>query len=763
MAPSKTNINPERPDDHEILITFSDIAQLIKKNARKIYFWSLAFAIIAFSYSITRPIKFEAEATFKEKGMAKSGLDNYMSITMMMLRENSQESHAMTMMQSRRLIEQLIQEQNLQGTLVKNTYNFPFIPFETIKNNIQTELGILKNSQYPIIADLPKDIAISEISYKMEIPKVLEINVIDDQTYDVIDEKKQKIGTGSFGSLFLAKDQQFSYLLTKQTLQNLNGLQYSLKLAPLQTIAKSLLKQFTIQPDKEDKTIIQIRHENGDRIQSAKNVNALMALYQKYIFDEHCKLCEVQTDYLVRRQNEMAGQLESMMQNYADDLTSDLSTTGFASSEKAMEYLASTQHELKRKLFTINLELQRLDHAEQDPSFDGELFSSTAELDIFNKIAGEKRQLKQIYDTLNLAIRGEKEGSTEFHETFLKQIVEQETNKQWLLETEEMLAALDHNELPKSRGKLVNNPRFVVKEWHKKFATAKDNFDKNASDVIAFEDWQNCKKGFACYLERLNHYLKVSQRNIEERLANQQRPNSQEYLGINLETAKDLYMNYSKELCNLESAASEKEFIIGQIDLADFEITSLSSILTDPVSTEMIHRANLLILEIKDLGNRSTKESDRLSAELAIQKGFLKTHLIQSVSLSKLRQDILRKKIKEIQNVNFSLVQEELAILENQLRDYLSVAITNLTEEQSLLNQNLAEIRTELATLPQKYTKEQLIDHQMTINKTLMEEISKLVESKNVSNNLATFQSAPVDISHPPLHPKSPRLFLFQF
>lgn len=748
----------KQDDDDAILLTFSDIVAILRDNSKKLLAWSLAFALLAMLYALTKPIQYEAEGTFKGTGKTQSNLNNYLSATMMLLNELSQESDILSTMHSRKLFEQLVKDQALQATVIKSELSFPFLPIDTIKKNIVAELAIMTNKKFPALEDTFSDIHVTNLSYDEEVPSVVEIRILSGKDFQAKDARKGFISQGTFGVPFNAPG--YSFVIEKVALGDLSGNEYKLHLMPLISAANTLLKQFTLQMDKDDATLIKITHRHDDRYQASENVNALMRLYQKHIQEEHCKLCDLQTAYLIKRQKEMAAELEVIMHEHAKELTTDISATGFATTEKAMEFLAMNLQELKRKLFTINIDLQRLENAQLDPTFDGELFSSTDELGVFKKISAERRQLKQIYDSLNLAVRGYDDNAAAFNRTFTKQLFDQEENKQLLADTKSMLASLEHNEVPQPHAKLMGNSKYVVKEWYEKFLAAKDKFDKHATDITVFEEWQQCKEGFSCYLESLNHYLSVNQKNIEQRLANQQGPDNSEYLGLNLNTINELYMNYSKELCGLESTVNEHRFVIDQIDKPDFEISSLSAILTDSVSTDMINKASALILALKDQENRSVKEQDRLTAELAIQKKFLKTHLQQSESLIKLRQDVLRNKIREIQRANFSLVQEEQAIMESQLKDYLAAAIENLTQEQALLTQNFAEIRSELSTLPQKRTREQLIEHQMTINKTLVEEISKLVESKNVSNNLEQFQSAPLDVAYPPLHPKSPRLLL---
>jgi hypothetical protein len=110
--------------------------------------------------------------------------------------------------------------------------------------------------------------------------------------------------------------------------------------------------------------------------------------------------------------------------------------------------------------------------------------------------------------------------------------------------------------------------------------------------------------------------------------------------------------------------------------------------------------------------------------------------------------------------MNLSLIHEEISILENQAKEYVAGTLSNLKQEKQLLENNLSELRLEMAAFPQKWAAEQLITQQMDINKSLVREITSLVESKNIGNNLEKLQSAPVDTAYPSIHPKPPRLIL---
>lgn len=746
--------NPHE-EQSEFLLTFEDLLGVVRKHKKIFIGNAIFFAVLALCYGLTKPVEYEAEATFKEKNKSQSGFNNSLSAAFFMMSDVG-DSNALAIMRSRALLEDLVKAQGLQGHIIKVAYRFPLIPFETIKNNLMTEYALLMRLPIPLLKDPEEDFKFDEIAYSDEVPIALSVKVLSDKTFAVYDHNKKKVGEGEFGHPF-SRD-HYSFMLSQTHTLPVNHGEYNLVLLPLELTAMRVSKLFTIETDRYDKGLLKISYRNRDRKQAASHVNALMALYQRYIECEHENVCEKQVGYLIQRQQEMGKILETMMQSYADVLSTDLSSTGFASSEKAMEFLASTQHDLKQKLFATTLEIQRLDKVQQEGGGD-RMVSSLNHSDVLNKIAAEKRQLKQQADSLNLALRSDPEQTQEFQRSFSTQLEELDQIKQTFQESERALASLKDRKIPETSPHLSNDSKYIFNAWHERLTKAGEATGP-LEECAAH--WEECRSGFAAYLAHLNHYLSVYQRNIEEKLAHQQAP-SKEFQGINLNIARDLYISYNRDLSALESRTNQHEFILTQLDEPTFEISSLSTILNDPFGTEMISRVSHLILSLKDQDNRSSKEQERLHADLAIQKEFLRTHILQSMALQHLHQRFLKEKIQSLQSITLSLIQEELSILENQLKEYISNTLDGLHKEKELIVSNLEELRFEMALFPQKWAAEQLIYQQMEINKGLVEEVSKLVESKNIANNLEKLQSAPVDRAFSPIHPKSPHLILLAF
>lgn len=736
--------DPNKNENDDFLLSFSDLRLIAKKGKNKIIALAILFGFLGGLYVLTKPLEYRVEATFREKGLSQTGLGKSLGAAIFFGGGDGNDSEAISLMKSRKLMETLVKSKDLQGIITPKEARSLF-PFETIKQNLLVEYALFRKQRTPVLPDLEKDYVVRDVLFTGEIPLAYYITFKTNDEYDVLNTQKKLLAKGKIGEPVRVEGNQFTLLKLAPS----NKKNYVVTLLPLASYADGLSKQFTVEPDRFDKGLLKLSYKDRDRHRAVELLNDLMYIYQDYLLTEHERISSIQMDYLQRRQIEMGQELQSMMEFHALELVSDLSNTGFADSAVAMEFLASNQQFYKKKLMAIDLEIQRLQRAQTEGGeFDYENFTSEKNTPVITNLSSSIRTFKQQADSLDLALRSN--GSQSFKETFSKQLAELNDVQVCADDAEKLLVALVENRPYTPKKKLLNHPRFMVKTW----------YDTLESHPKGSKEAHHCKESFISYMTHLIHHLNVYQRNIEERLAYQQAPNA-EFQGINLIVANDLYAGYSKQLSDVESQVVQQMHIINQMDEPEFEITSLSIVLKDPISTQMISKSSDNILILRDQENRSMKEQERLKAELAIQKDFLKIHLQQQIDLLKLNQEMIKDKIYQLQGVNLALVHEQISILQKQLAEYLASRLSNLKDEKFVLEKTISEFSSEMAKLPQKWIAERLINQQMDLNRKMVEEITKLVESKNISNNLELIQSAPVDLAIAPIHPKSPRLFMF--
>lgn len=214
---------------------------------------------------------------------------------------------------------------------------------------------------------------------------------------------------------------------------------------------------------------------------------------------------------------------------------------------------------------------------------------------------------------------------------------------------------------------------------------------------------------------------------------------SEEFRGIDSQTARSLYLQYTRELDTLEATLKQLLFLQSQISDPSLDISSLGSILTDTVTQEMIRSASTLELELHDEANRSEKEHLRLRETLATKRKFIASHLSQSIDLHHIRS---------------ALIKEKLSSLEQVIADLLRT-------EKKLIEDRLLEVRDRMSDWPEKWSLDKKFKLRTELTKGMMEGLSQVFESKTLNRHLFHVESRPIDSAIAPLSPQPPRFAFF--
>jgi len=662
-------------------------------------------------------------------------------------------------MRSRKLLKELIGSLDLQATLTKKTEDSFLL--KKIKENLIVEYYYFrKREQYPLPDDQPI-IRAQNVIFPGEIPISLTLFFESEEIYHVIGPQRQKLGTGRLDTPF--STEKYSFTLSRVQDSSLTSETFFLTLSPLRNIAKALSKNIDIETDKDDPSLLILKYHHRNRHQASTILNQLMDTYQEYLKEEHHRISSEQIAYLHKREKEMANNLTEMIEEYANKIASEVSNVGYADSASAMEFLHSQMQESRQKLLAIDLELKRQERLNEENAPYDSRYQPDTDPNVLNELISDIRELRQKSDSIELALRNSTTNNNEeWEKTFLQQVTDLQEIRHCSDEAKVIIASLENNKYPLPSVHLLDNPKYVVKAWYDQLMQCERNW-KNApirDRQTKKEEWGNFKSEFITYLTNLLHFLDVSEKTIQERLAHQQTPQF-DFQGINLDTANELYVEYSKQLSEIEAQDLQLQFTINQLHNPEFEVSSLSTVIDDPVSIGMINKASEFVLALQDDANRSLKEKERFRKELLSQRRFFDIHLNQTVQLLHLREDLLKDKIQSLQNASLELIQQQISILERQLADCLETHIKNLQQERQLVEHLQLDLRNEMALLPPKWASEKLIEQQMKMNSAMVEELTKLVESKNITSNLETVQSAPVDFSLPPTHPLRPKLLFF--
>lgn len=751
---------PEMPDD-EFKIPLKDILNAVRKSRKRITLFTLASAFLFAGFSLFKPILYLGEATFKEKSNshASTNSNNLASFLLSGLSAGSQ-SDARTMMTSRKLMEEIVKTLNMQAVIVEagTSEGLLIRPFR----NLEVEYNIFRKKEVPPLKDRSYAVRASQIAYSGELPLSYSILFDSEDTFQ-LSNKEQNLGTGSLGTSFITGECAFT--LSKANASELKGKTFSLTFLPLPETAKGLADSIKVSLDKVDSCLLKLSYKNRDRHVACEVINQLMASYQNYLRSEQEKISSEQINYLNKREREIGANLDSMIQDYANRVSSDLSTVGYINSEKGLDFLASQLQGYKEKTLLTDLILKRLTRVlEEDPKTQLDAFLQGGQKsEYFDQLVSTILQLKQESERMELAIRERGcEKREEWQTCFEKQMAEIGEMRASVKETTQLIAELEKGRVPAPPTSLEDK-KYMITPWIEQLQEIESGWKKSShaeEKEKKREEWLHVREQFVAYLNNLQHHLEIRERSIRERVSHQQTPQG-DFQGINLETANKLYLSYIQQQSELESQILQYHFLLDELKNPNLEISSLSSLVTDEVTKKLIDSASKLVLSLQDDANRSAKEKERMKAELEFERKFLTIHLKQTIDLLTLNIGLIKEKIYTVQNATLELLHQQTTLLEKQLADSIRTHIRNMREERKLIVSNERELKQEMASLPQKWAAEKMIEQKLKLNATMVEEVAKLVESKNIASNLEIIQSAPIDKAIPKVYPERTSLILF--
>ncbi len=742
-----------KDQEDKFLLCFADILSLFRRAKFKILACALGVGALGAFCALLMPIRYQAEGTFREKGVRSN---NFSTSVLQLLGGGSPvggESEAASLMTSRKILKDVVDNLHLQAhlTAISDIETTP----KLIKNNLMIAwASTFSSSPKPVLKDFCCPLKVDALQFTGEIPRVLWIDLQEDGKYEAFDllNSKASMGWGKLGEPFQLEDLSVT-LVSSDSAQPIKAQAFSLVVNSLENTVKQLCSILKVEPTKLDKSLLALKCEHRNRHQASEIVNAVMDSYQNYLKNYHTEVALSQLDYLSQRRDQLRTNLVSLMQKHADNLATDLYDSGFIESEKEMEFLAKNQHEYKRKLLDNELEIKRLKNIQPgNLAYYNRYSQNEGDPTIINSILSEMRDLKQTRDSLEIELQKKALfQSANIQQSFEIQLNELKEVQEYLAEVKEIVSQYEQGYLPNLNSKLVNDSRFLLKGWIERLQHAAQEHPNN---------WKVTNENFKFYLNNLERLFGVHERILQERLTHQQNP-SGEYQGISLEMATNLYLDYSRQLIQMEGTIRQNLFFINQIEDPNFEVSSLSSGLTDPISMAMIHKASELILNLRDENNQSIREQERIKSELQLQRTFLTMHLKQMVQLMELNKQLINEKVFALQTVSLELVHQRVSLLEKNLQDYLKARLDNLQQERNLIKRQLENIHGEMALLPKKWVSEKLVTQEVDVNRRIVEEIVKLVESKNISHKLEVIQSAPVDPAISPVHPLRPKVILW--
>lgn len=740
----------------EIIFCPLDLWRLFFKKLKKILIFSFIGSFILLLYLLSLPVSYPISATFKEMVdkdenwsvkeffVGSFAINNY--------------SQASTIMLSKQVLTPLVEELGLQANIQLGSNKISKF-FKNCFENILAEVG------YPLKDE--ERFVFKNVKYNDEKPLNLFISFNSENSFTIFDEDKKKIKNGLSNEPFQLNKLIFTLTRVPKNLILHNF--YDFTILPTISLADCLSQKISIKSLKENRNVLLLTFKDRDRYRGANILNNLMLQYQKYLKKESDNFANEQLIYLKKRQMEMNENLNSSLDEYENYLSKNVKDKGFFTLGHEMDTLLSPHNKYNSQLFDLELEIANLQNLKKNPNF----YNQEGEL---GKIENDLAHLKNEKDLLSLSLlehaktlgKNSLDKRLEKIDMELKKLQKNEISslldpsvdkliqeKQKFIEEKESLALASDFDWVKDKNKRM----ISVKEKREKYEALLlkvKNDEKDLGLNIQIKDPSN-KRALLEYLENFIYLLKVQEKSIDSCFFS----TNLDLNGLDLDTSRHLYLTNISSLEGLKNDLEKISHVKEKLKIDDLEISSLSTILNDPVSNSILNKAATLILEMQDKKNRSDNDFARMKEELAIQKKFLALHLDELLDLNLLSQRLTVNKIEQLRKVLLNLLNQQISLLDERSQRLIDTKIAKLKEEKSLLLDKNKEIQEKMEELPLRWKSEKLLQLKTDLSMKMMQTTANLLESKSIARQLHQVLSKPLDLAIVPLQIKPPKLRLF--
>ena len=673
-------------ESKDLFFTGKDVKRLFKRKKKFYVKFFLSSFFVALALYLFQAPRYKATAVFRQASQPKDQKELIRSF----LQSSSllpSEGSAKSIFESRTLLKEVVEFLGLQ-------IQSPSQRFLPLKDSLFAEMGFK-------IPDR-KLFHFSHVFSGVEEKASFFLIFLNDHTFEVLNRKKQKISLGRIGEP--VQYENTSFVLEQISEKVKVGNLYPLELYPWTDTVKKMLANLEVKKSKADENVLQLTFVSPDATTSASALNCLMQFYQNYIKQENEDLSRVHKEYLGRRQKELLFEFEQSLEKHRDFLSESLAASGFMTLKQEVDLLEKPSEEYLNRLYDLDLQLSRLVSSKESKG-QNERKKKGNQVSSLEKVYGSKElQCLEVDLQERKAARGETRSIQKLL-AFLESKNSSEFKGQWPKDlSSTLIAGLE--DLSKS----LTVYRSLQSE----------------KDPLLFLDIQQKKV--------------VLKERVEEELGKKQGGQSFEELeGMSPETIQKLYIEYNQQLDSLRVYIEQLSDVKEQILLPHFEITSLSGLLTDSVSQEMILKASSRALELQDKLNHSAKDIERIQAALDVQKRFLLQHIEQVLLMQKMR---------------VALIEEKTASLEK-------ASIHQLVLEKKLVEEQLQALQERMKPLPEKWKRENELVMKKDLSLSMIAGLTQLAESKNVQHQLFQVESKPIDFAFVPYKSHKRSAFAF--
>ncbi len=663
--------------DDDLYISWEDLKRIYQRKKRKIAWAALAGGALFLGYFLFTPPTYQAMATFKQSSARGDPGFDLRKFTRTISGAAS-EGSTTPLMLSRAVLTKTVEELGLQA--VVNQHGILAKKLYAFRDNCLAEIRHQPEKQ--------KNFKFQQVHYKGEKARRLFLRFLTPETFELLDSHKNTVASGRLGEIVQFENAAFTLTQTPSSLKT--GTFYPLTILPQRSVIEAVKRRITVKPLREDKNILAITFTDPDRLRSADFVNTLMRKYEEFLMEENKDVITAQLVYLNHRQDELNAKLDVDIQDHVAVLKKNLLENGYMGIEQEMESILlplqtyqARHSEIEVEMAGLEKQLFQTDVAIAEPQIDLKLVQQ------FGQSLAE-----QIQQASLLLKKLEKDEALPAYsligETFASLLRDIEETRQSTSGKEEQMPIYNEKKL-----RLAAHLNTYIEHLHSR---------------------QKILQESATYIEKLES----------------------DFSGMSLIASRDLFQHYCRQLDDLHAQLKQVIFFRDHLHEPNFEISTLSNVLNDGVSQQLVQKSSELEGLLCDQINRSGREHQRLKETLSIQKRFLESHLTQTLDLGKIRIQLIKEKIGSLYEVMKNLLQKEKAVLENKI----------------------GTLKTSMQELPELWHQDKRLKFKSELTKGMMEGLTQIAESKNLARHLYQVESKPLDLALPAYAPHPPRLLL---
>jgi hypothetical protein len=731
-------MSDELPND-DIIYSFQDLFSLIRRSRRLIVQVSILFAVLLFFLSLIKPPVFTSEATFREKQSQKSnfggGGDNSLGSLLSPL-SGQEGSFVIPIFTSDKVIKKTIETCGLQLRLYPEGKTLRVI--KNFRDNTLTELASWFNWPSKATEYRSQDIAFANVQYTELSPKKLWIYFTGPSSFEVQNASRKKIASGVMGTPVNVESVTFTLQSTGQ--KNLQGQNFKLLLEPMYKTMKWVKAALKIKSGQKNKKLIHLSFVGSTPEQGANFLNALMDQYKEYAKAENDRISFDQLQAIEFAKAESFKQFENQLKEFQTVTEGLAGFDGAISTEEANSQLAALKMRYTQELASVEGELSSL----KDVMKRGILNPSSPLGAQVVRLNEEVRALELKRNTLLEFFQNQQlESSKAFSPPATGKQVSLEQEKVRYLKLKALLKKLDSEGLQAGaevESELINlGLEKAVKQLSVSFnGSSQKSGLKETLLKLAEASGRRCQ------------VLKERMHPIVPALSGSEGMTLQSVEAIQSETLSKINQNSIRK--------QQLKRALEKLEQPNFEASTLSQIIQDPALQASLRKFSELLIQLQDEAGYSTKERARLKRELELQKKSMRLYLQDSLDLADLEKASLEEANYKIREMAFSLVNEKIALLNDQIEKASKAREQELSRQKEILKEQLSQVTKKISLLPKRWVEEKKLTLANNLQTELLRNLSSFFETKSLSQKIDLIESAPIDSALIPIRPADPGL-----